>query len=131
MNALTDRPDAQPTRADTLDWQITEARHLPAGPSSQYIRRVDGVDLGDNDGLLIEQAIARDDEDTIDLIVWGGTWMFGINVDLDTDVEVAADDDHRYPAAPDRTGQVRIHGTWKSADDPAAAWTGGRNYPVG
>lgn len=112
-----------------------EARHLPGlvrDPGTVvYLRAVEGASLTNSSpnlypatGLLVEDAAEQFDDDLdepgVGLSVWhGADWMFGIL--LSPGDVVAVDVEARVrpelPAPPDRTGMVRVHGTWKERTD--------------
>lgn len=120
-----------------------EARHLPDATThgTVWLRELEGVVFdhpGEPDsgrGLLVEAAsLARldgdSDTDHIELSLWhGAAWMFGMQLALDDQVTVQVEthlEELHYPDVPNRIGQVRVHGTWKSRGEVAWAPEG---YP--
>lgn len=110
----------------------SEARYLPIGKTTLLFRAfrlvaVEGITF--SQPLPIESIQVSDHGDgfhTFGLSVWHDqAWMFGIDL-TDEDVvtwEYEGPDDEylEIPKPPDRTNQVRVHGTWHARGEVAWA----------
>lgn len=69
--------------------------------------------------------------EVVGLDVWHGTWMFGIQLAADDQVELVPAEGRTdpIPLAPDRAGLVRVHGTWYPQGHPHTSWAP-EGYPV-
>lgn len=115
-----------------------EARHLPtADVPSRRLLAIEGVKF---DPPLPVEHITRSTWDSadpeqacLDLSVWhGAQWMFGLTLSLDDVIEwdyIGPDDEYlNIPKPPNRTGLIRVHGTWMEPGSPHD-FTGGVGYP--
>lgn len=102
----------------------TRAADIPRISAPIRIHALEGVTFNhpDQEGLSVEQVMLGGDDDVsyIDFAVWHDKgWMFGIQAQPDDEVTWSIEDSSITPeiaeiqAAPDRTGLVRVHGTWK------------------